>query len=91
MGETLLWYGDKLPAADRDAWTARFAEVAEYLCQNIEKLGGNINYPITCAYTMALAALPFGRGTFAAKASSWQTSPWHTSHRMACCTARATA
>ena len=68
LGETLLWYGDKLPAADRDAWTARFAEMAEYLCQNIEKLGGNINYPITCAYTMALAARLLGGAHFAAKA-----------------------
>lgn len=62
LGETLLWYGDKLPAADRDAWTARFAEMAEYLCQNIERIGGNVNYPITCAYTMALARAPFRWG-----------------------------
>ena len=68
LGETLLWYGDKLPAADRDAWTARFAEMAEYLCQNIERIGGNVNYPITCAYTMALAARLLGGELFAAKA-----------------------
>lgn len=68
LGETLLWYGDKLPAADRDAWTARFAEMAEYLCQNIERIGGNVNYPITCAYTMALAARLLGAEPFAAKA-----------------------
>ncbi len=68
LGETLLWYGDKLPAADRDAWTARFAEMAEYLCQNIERIGGNVNYPITCAYTMALAARLLGEEPFAAKA-----------------------
>lgn len=68
LGETLLWYGDKLPAADRDAWTARFAEMAEYLCQNIERIGGNVNYPITCAYTMALAARLLGGEPFAAKA-----------------------
>lgn len=60
--------GTSCPAADRDAWTARFAEMAEYLCQNIEKLGGNINYPITCAYTMALAARLLGGAHFAAKA-----------------------
>ena len=68
LGETLLWYGDKLPAADRDAWTARFSEMAEYLCQNIERIGGNVNYPITCAYTMALAARLLGGEPFAAKA-----------------------
>lgn len=68
LGETLLWYGDQLPAADSDAWTARFAEMAEYLCQNIEKIGGNVNYPITCAYTMALAARLLGGERFAAKA-----------------------
>lgn len=68
LGETLLWYGDKLPKVDRTAWTTRFAEMAEYLCKNIEKIGGNINYPITCAYTMALAARLLGGEQFAAKA-----------------------
>ena len=42
--------------------------MAEYLCQNIEKIGGNVNYPITCAYTMALAARLLGGERFAAKA-----------------------
>ena len=37
LGETLLWYGDKLPAADRDAWTARFAEMTNYLCQTLKE------------------------------------------------------
>lgn len=68
LGETLLWYGNKLPAADHDAWMARFAGMAEYLCRNIEKIGGNVNYPITCAYTMALAARLLGGAQFAAKA-----------------------
>ena len=65
LGETLLWYGDKLPAADRDAWTARFAEMAEYLCQNIERIGGNVNYPITCAFWVRSRSQP--------RQSGWRT------------------
>lgn len=62
LGETLLHYGGRLPEADRAAWTARFEASARYLLWNIEAIGGNINYPVTCAYAMALAArlLPDG-------------------------------
>lgn len=62
LGETLLHYGGKLPEADRARWGARFETSARYLLHNIEAIGGNINYPVTCAYTMALAAklLPDG-------------------------------
>lgn len=69
LGETLLHYGSALPAADRAAWGARFETSARYLLHNIEAVGGNINYPVTCAYTMALAArlLPEG-GPYAQKA-----------------------
>ncbi|MGN0983740.1 MAG: hypothetical protein ACI4OI_02760 [Gemmiger sp.] len=69
LGETLLHFGDRLPRADRDKWQQRFAESARYLLHNIEAVGGNINYPITCAYTMALAAklLPREEDAFSAK------------------------
>ena len=69
LGETLLHYGAALPAPDREKWLARFAVSARYLLHNIDALGGNINYPVTCAYTMALAAklLPGEAGAFAAK------------------------
>lgn len=56
LGETLLWYGDVLPPADRTAWTARFAEMVAYLYHHTEViLENNINYSVSCAYTMALA------------------------------------
>lgn len=69
LGETLLHYGGRLPQADRAAWTARFETSSRYLLQNIEAIGGNINYPVTCAYAMALASklLP-GGAAYAAKA-----------------------
>ncbi|MDD4849135.1 MAG: hypothetical protein PHO10_00385 [Gemmiger sp.] len=69
LGEILLHFGTRLPPADYAAFSHRFAVSANYLLQNIEQIGGNINYPVTCAYTMALAArlLPDKAEAFAAK------------------------
>ena len=56
LGETLLHYAAILPEEFRSAVFHRFRTGAEYLLQNIENIGGNVNYPITCCYAMALAA-----------------------------------
>ena len=55
MGECLLDFGDCLTEKEYRDISARFVKCAEYLREHIEEIGGNINYPITCAYTMAVA------------------------------------
>lgn len=56
LGETLLHFGPLLPKATLSKWQARFQSSSAYLLKNIEHIGGNINYPVTCSYAMALAA-----------------------------------
>lgn len=56
LGEALLAFGDLLDKEEYTVWKDRFQEMADYLYLHIEEIGGNINYPITCAYAMAVAA-----------------------------------
>lgn len=56
LGETLFYFEDKLPEETARKWRARFERTAEYLFHNIEKIGGNINYPVTGSYALALAS-----------------------------------
>lgn len=55
MGECLLDFGSLLTKEEYGAVLNRFVKCAGYLKENIERIGGNINYPVTCAYTMAVA------------------------------------
>ncbi len=55
LGETLLHYADLLDEETKKRWRARFFHSAAYLRDYIWQIGGNINYPITCSYAMAVA------------------------------------
>ena len=68
MGECLLDFGECLTEKEYNSILAIFRKCAEYLKDNIEKIGGNINYPITCAYTMAVAYKVMGDNQYAQKA-----------------------
>lgn len=70
LGECLLDFGDYLTAEERRSILGRFEKCAEYLREHIEEIGGNINYPVTCAYTMAVARAVTGREEYAAKAKT---------------------
>ena len=55
LGESLLWFSDLLTEEERVQWQQRFFRTARYVYENIDKIGGTINYPAAGAYNMALA------------------------------------
>lgn len=55
LGEALHYHGHLLDEETKAQWMQRFQTAEEYLYYNIEKIGGNINYPVTCAAAMAVA------------------------------------
>lgn len=55
LGEALHYHGDLLDEETREIWKTRFGIASDYLYHNIERIGGNVNYPVTCAHAMAVA------------------------------------
>jgi len=55
LGEAIQDHGHLLPPDIAGKWMTRFKTAADYLYHNIDKIGGNINYPVTCAHAMAVA------------------------------------
>lgn len=68
MGECLLDFGQYLTDEEYRKIRIRFEKCAEYLREHIEEIAGNINYPITCAYTMAVAHAVTGGEKYSIKA-----------------------
>ena len=68
MGECLLEFGQDLTDDEYRKILLRFEKCAEYLREHIEEIGGNINYPVTCAYTMAVAHAVTGEEKYSIKA-----------------------
>ncbi|MGB8454257.1 MAG: hypothetical protein WCD89_18235 [Anaerocolumna sp.] len=68
LGEALYYHGDLLDRKTKTLWLERFQISSDYLYRNIEKLGGNINYPVTCAAAMAIASRLLPNGIYADKA-----------------------
>ncbi|MDF2485069.1 MAG: hypothetical protein K0R46_1237 [Herbinix sp.] len=55
LGEALYYHSDLLDSVTRQRWLRRFRISVDYLHDNIERIGGNINYPVTCAAAMSIA------------------------------------
>lgn len=68
MGECLLDFRECLTEEEFQRISARFIKCAGYLMEHIEEIGGNINYPVTCAYTMAVAHAVTKEEKYAVKA-----------------------
>ncbi len=68
LGECLLDFRDAFSDQEYRAVQQRFLKCAEYLRENIEQIGGNVNYPVTCAYTMAIAHALTGEEAYRIKA-----------------------
>lgn len=68
MGECMLDFRECLSEEEYGSIYARFEKCAEYLREHIEEIGGNINYPVTCAYTMAVAHAVTKQEKYAVKA-----------------------
>lgn len=61
LAEALLHHGGLLEPEERAVWTERLKKSSAYLTDNIDVIGGNINYPITCAYALGAAAKALGK------------------------------
>ncbi len=55
LGECLLDFGDCLEEKDREKIRARFESCARWLQEHVDEIGGNVNYPVSCTFTMAIA------------------------------------
>lgn len=70
LGEALHHHGHLLDEETRREWQERFLTAAEYLLHHIDEIGGNINYPVTCAHAMAVAAQLTGDERYRKKAKA---------------------
>lgn len=68
LGETLHHHGEHLPKHFRKRIEERFLRSMDFLYDHILDIGGNINYPVTCAGTMALAYYLTGKLRYKEKA-----------------------
>ncbi len=68
LGEALYYHGDLLDEKTRNLWLKRFQISADYLYNGIDAIGGNINYPVTCAAAMAVGAKLLKEQRYSAKA-----------------------
>lgn len=68
LGEALSRHGRVLDGETKERWMRRFRTAVEYLYGNIENIGGNVNYPVTCSCAMAYAHRLLKDEKYAAKA-----------------------
>ena len=66
LGEALLYHGHLLDSGTKDKWTARLRKAADFLYGM--DLHSNINYPITCAASLAVAYHVLNDEKYSAKA-----------------------
>ncbi len=67
LGECLIYHGDLLDAKTRETWTNRLDECAAFLADFIDRVDPNINYPVTCATSLAVAAKVLGKEEYRQK------------------------
>lgn len=68
LGESLYYHGDLLDKETKELWFNRLTKSLDYLYKNIEQIGGNINYPVTCAAAMAIGSILLERKDYEEKA-----------------------
>lgn len=68
LGDALYYHGQLLEAETERLWRKRFSAAVEFLYERIDLLGGNINYPVTCAASLAVAGRLLRDGRYARKA-----------------------
>jgi len=68
LAEALRHHGAILDVAVKERWTDRLARAANYLYESFDMSTGVINYPITCAAAMAVAADLLGRNRYVVRA-----------------------
>lgn len=77
LGEALYYHGDLLDRQSRELWSKRCVDASDYLFENIEEIGGNINYPIACAAAMAVSHRLFKDDKYGKKAKSLAKKALH--------------
>lgn len=68
LGEALQAFSGLLEEDELSRWRDRYFATADYIREEIDKIGATINYPITGAYAMALAWKLSGREEYLEKA-----------------------
>ena len=68
LGEALYYHGHLLDEDTRKTWTKRFQTGIDFLYHFIDKTSANINYPITCAASMAIAGRLLNESRYLEKA-----------------------
>lgn len=77
LAEALHGYSRLLDAETCTLWTRRLRIGADYLLGNAEKIGGNVNYPVTAAYAMAAAGHALNDGRYIRKAHALAQNALH--------------
>jgi len=68
LGEALYYHGHLLDEETRQIWMKRFQTGIEFLYNFIDNAKTNINYPITCAASMAIASRLLNENRYLEKA-----------------------
>jgi hypothetical protein len=67
LAETLTHFGDMLDKATKQKWDARLKKAAGFLYRDFTIHTGNINYPVTCSYALALIGTYFNEPRYMAR------------------------
>lgn len=67
LAETLIHFGKMLDVLTKQKWDARLKAAAEFLYRDFTIHTGNINYPVTCSYALALIGKYFNEPKFLAR------------------------
>ncbi|RKR79946.1 hypothetical protein BDD43_0032 [Mucilaginibacter gracilis] len=67
LAETLTHFGGMLDKATKHKWEERLKKAAEFLYRDFTIHTGNINYPITCSYALALIGTYFNEPKYLAR------------------------
>lgn len=72
IGDTLLEFGDKLPAELREKWTAIFTRLSDFTLWFFDTISPNINYYAGASAELALAYKLLGKPEYLEKANYWE-------------------
>ncbi len=64
LAEAIIYHGSILDATTLDRWSSRLFKAAEYIYSTFDIDYGNINYPVSGAYAMALSGRIFNEKKF---------------------------
>lgn len=69
LGEALYYHGHLLDEKTRQRWVDRLDSCAQFLSSFIENIDTNVNYPITCSASLAVAGKVLGKAAYTQQAN----------------------